>query len=88
MKKTATELRIKARARQKGVRSRKKALGLKQLNVWIEEDAFNVLSRIQKNLKHKSKAETVEWAIYLLRRRVENYARETSDKPPGFFLLD
>lgn len=87
-KKTATQLRAKARERQKAVRERKKALELKQLNIWISKDSFDVLSRLHKNLKHSSKAETVEWAIYLLRRRVESYTRETSDKPPGFYLLD
>jgi hypothetical protein len=87
-KKTATELRLKAKIRQKTVRNRKKALGLKQLNVWIDNDAFNILSKLQENLKHKAKAETVEWAIYLLRRRVESHIRDTSGMPPGFNLLD
>jgi hypothetical protein len=87
-KKTATELRLKAKIRQKAMRNRKKALGLKQLNVWIDRDAFNILSELQKNLKHRAKAETVEWAIYLLRRRVESHIRDTSGAPPGFNLLD
>ena len=87
-KKTAAELRLKARIRQKAVRDRKKDLGLKQLNVWIDKDAFKMLAKRQEHLKHKTKAETVEWAIYLLRRRFESHMRDTSGIPPGFNLLD
>lgn len=87
-KKTATELRTKAKERQKAVRERKKALGLKQLNVWIDKDAFKKLLEVKKILKHDSNAQALECAIYLLGRRADQHIRDMSDKPPGSLLLD
>ncbi len=77
-RKTAAQLRAKARERQKTVREKKKALGMKELNVWISKGAFQRLEVLQKTLKHPSKAETLESAIFLLGRRVDQHIRDTS----------